>query len=633
MVLLIPLCFVLLIFILSRHFRDDFRETILKAYTLLFLFILFSTEITSTFHHINYKGLSLAWFFFFCLLSGIYFFSIRSKEPAVSSHHQTPIFKWDKGIDFLLASAIVLILILTFFIGLLSPPNTFDSMTYHMARVAQWIDHQNINFYPTSIDRQNYMMPLSEYAILHLQVLSKTDRFAYLVQWMGFNVSILLVSLIAKELKGSFRIQLLSAVFAATIPMAILQSTSTQNDLIVSIFSLSFAYFFFKLQHYFSHTNLLFCALSLGLALVTKGTAYLYCGAIALLFGSIYILSSPSKPKALCHMMLIIIIGVSISSGHLIRTYRLYGHPIANVQTYKIKKFSLPILCRNIIRNTALHMGTPFPSVNERTRDFINHFLGDHLDEPKSMYKGQIFSIPFTLHEDAAGNVPHFGLIIIAVFALPFVTIDQKKWIYYYGSTIFIGFILFCGLLKWQVWNSRLHTPLFIFSAPFVMVVLSNVLRYHKRLLYALPVILFVYSIPFLLLNPSRPLLPYKQHCIINTEREKLYFINKPKWYRDYKNVIKKAMNEKVAEIGLSMGENDWEYPLWVLAGRSSVKGQPRFRHIGVTDISRKLAKRTSPPLIVLATGKNQHSFPNRQKYNVIYASKCITAFKHRSDQ
>jgi hypothetical protein len=132
--------------------------------------------------------------------------------------------------------AISLLLAVTLFTALLYPPNTWDSMTYHMPRVVHWISLQSVDFYPTQITRQNNQLPLAEYAIMQLQLLSGEDRFANLVQWVSYLCLICLGPLVAKELGLTARQQRISALVVATLPMAILQASSTQNDLVVSVF-------------------------------------------------------------------------------------------------------------------------------------------------------------------------------------------------------------------------------------------------------------------------------------------------------------------------------------------------------------------------------------------------------------
>jgi hypothetical protein len=81
--------------------------------------------------------------------------------------------------------SIGLIFVLTGLIAIVSPANTWDSMTYHMSRVVHWIQNQGLAHYPTSILRQLHQNPWAEIAILHFQILSNGDRFANLIQWLS----------------------------------------------------------------------------------------------------------------------------------------------------------------------------------------------------------------------------------------------------------------------------------------------------------------------------------------------------------------------------------------------------------------------------------------------------------------
>ena len=76
-------------------------------------------------------------------LLGLYFW-VRQKglKPwRIIALKQIPLLFW-----LLLPMGVVLL-----FLALLYPPNNYDSMTYHMARVAHWIQNQSIGHYPTSL--------------------------------------------------------------------------------------------------------------------------------------------------------------------------------------------------------------------------------------------------------------------------------------------------------------------------------------------------------------------------------------------------------------------------------------------------------------------------------------------------
>src|SRR5258708_34931113 len=48
-------------------------------------------------------------------------------------------------------------------IAIVAPPNTLDSMTYHMPRVMHWAADATVAFYPTTIMRQLYSAPVAGY--------------------------------------------------------------------------------------------------------------------------------------------------------------------------------------------------------------------------------------------------------------------------------------------------------------------------------------------------------------------------------------------------------------------------------------------------------------------------------------
>ena len=66
-----------------------------------------------------------------------------------------------------------------------------------------------------------------------------------MVQWSAMIKSAVAISLINKELGGKL-IQFLSILICLTIPMGILQSTSTQTDYVTSLWITILIYFIFR---------------------------------------------------------------------------------------------------------------------------------------------------------------------------------------------------------------------------------------------------------------------------------------------------------------------------------------------------------------------------------------------------
>ncbi|HEU5073098.1 MAG TPA: hypothetical protein VFU02_02980 [Polyangiaceae bacterium] len=133
-------------------------------------------------------------------------------------------------LPYLLPIAVVL-----FLVAIVYPPNNYDSLTYHMTRVAFWLQNRSVDFYATVNPRQNGTCPGAEYLILTLQALTGGDRLANCVQTTAFAIILVSIALITRYLKAprAFRVPLV--VVCCTAPSFVLQATTTQNDLCAAV--------------------------------------------------------------------------------------------------------------------------------------------------------------------------------------------------------------------------------------------------------------------------------------------------------------------------------------------------------------------------------------------------------------
>ena len=128
---------------------------------------------------------------------------------------------------------------------------------------------QRVDFFPTSYLNQISFPPLTEYLMLHTYIIAGDDRFVNLVVWAAFAASIVGVSSVASALGVTSKGQQLAAFFCATLPGAILQASGAKNDLLLAFWLICAVYFGLLGRTMFS-------GLSFGLAVATKGTAYLF---------------------------------------------------------------------------------------------------------------------------------------------------------------------------------------------------------------------------------------------------------------------------------------------------------------------------------------------------------------------
>lgn len=663
MILLIPVSF-LLLFLIFRSSSLDLRESAIRAYLLLFLIAAVATEIFSAFAEINFQALTVAWFFIVCVFGVLAILSFRRylfkiKEQFQSSKERIRVnFTW---LDGLLLLAIALIIVLTLITAVYSPPNNFDSMTYHMARVVHWIQNQSVRFYPTAITRQNYSMPLAEYMIMHLQILSQSDLYANLVQWSAFVLLILLVGKIADSLGVSRRGRYLSGLFVAALPIGILESSSTQNDILTAFFCVSFGYYLLGLMKNRSWSDALLSGISFGLALLTKGTAYIYCAGIGIplvIFGMLT--TQRTKWVILIQkLVLLVLLGLAINTPFYVRNLDLYGSPLST-ETGKIQvdHLSMKGLYANLVRNTFVNFAVPVPAINEDMTIFLRKHLGELADAPEFTFQSSNYEIKYLINEDQAGNLIQTLLMIplVGVSALWFRKKEYSRiaWV----TSMLLCLLLFSLLIKWQPWGSRLQLAIFALAAPLFGAMMDRLSRLAFINLVVVLSLAF-YSLPYLFLNSARPLVPlfakssslrsnlvkrffsdrpdlyheyseiiapfYKDISIFHTDRERLYFASQMSFHDDYQEITDILLRLGVDTIGLSTGSNDWEYPLWVLTDQQFGSQDIFFENVDVDNQTSRLSISVEgQPHFIVATNHANIASLRRQGYQIMYDTPTV---------
>ena len=131
-------------------------------------------------------------------------------------------------------AGVAVVLVAVFLIGVVSPPNSFESMAYRMMRVVMWIQQGSVEHYATPYPPQLYHSPLISWHALHLHLLAGGDRFANAAEWLGLAGCGVAASLIVRELRVPFRAQVLAAVLATTLPAAVLQGSSMLGNVLAA---------------------------------------------------------------------------------------------------------------------------------------------------------------------------------------------------------------------------------------------------------------------------------------------------------------------------------------------------------------------------------------------------------------
>ena len=598
MFVFLPILALVLISIIGTYYSKDWRISVLSGSLIWGIMITLYTEFFSLLNQLRFETILTTWILTNLVLLVIYFFLLKSRHhtiPKIKLSYLTPI-------DIILLIGISFFILTTGLIAIISPPNNWDSMTYHLPRVMHWIQNQSLRHYPTYYSAQIVHPPFAELAILNLQILSKSDRYVNLIQWFSMIGSVIGVSLIAKQFGSNLRGQIFASVFCVTIPMGILQASSTQNDYVVAYWLVCLGYFtILSLSYKQVPLNIVVAiAASFSLAIFTKSSGYIY--GLPFMVFLLFVNFNKLRWKLWKPFCIIILFVLLINGNHYLRNLEVYGHPLSTAEYenhYAIEIYSLPTFFSNVIRNLSLHLDivrylhldhwiTPTTGISMKIIKIIHEFIGVDINDIRTTYPPNSYQVPgLSFNEDVAGNPLHLIGIFLALLSLliwKLKRIEKKREILGYLIIVTSSFLFFCFLLKIQPYHGRHHLSIFILFSPLVGSIISK--TWNRYLVIGLAMLFLVSSLQFLFLSSQRPIL--KETNIFNTERERIYFLNRQHIENDYIEAAKLLKGQGCRNIGLYFLEetgNIWEYPIWSLTKQNSAENSFKFQHFSPRSI------------------------------------------------
>ncbi len=492
---------------------------------------------------------------------------------------------------------VCLTLATTLAIGLVAPPNSTEGLIYHLPRIDQWIQRGSIEPYATSTTRQIFMPPWTELATLHVRVLSGgSDRLSALVPWLAFAGCLALGYATARQL-GAGRVGAsLTLLIVASLPMAVLEASSTQVDLPVSFWALAFAGFALGTVQPRAWGDALLAGAALGLALGSKSTAYFVCAP----FGVWWLVRrarAGGARRALAETAVLVGCALLLNLPFYARNHRVFGHPLGPAGTaaaYGNESHGLGTLASNLVRNATVHLGTPSDLWNDGlTLAVVRAHEAAGLDpqDPRTTwFEDTRYRVwPMSTYEGRTGNLLHF-LLLLATGGLLILRPQPptRRW---YGVAVLAGAVLFCWMLKWQHWHGRLHTPLFVLAAPLAAATLEHALPARRAL--AVGVLLWVASLPWLLASEMRPVLALpgsRGRSILSEPRERLYLVNQPDLEAPYLRAAGDVARLGCADVAVAGNEDIWSHPLTAFARSRGIR--PGVHYVFVENETRALERR-----------------------------------------
>jgi 4-amino-4-deoxy-L-arabinose transferase-like glycosyltransferase len=425
-----------------------------------------------------------------------------------------------------LLMAIVLVYGFTFIIGFVIPTNTYDAITTHAVRIGYWL--QNGNFFPWDTPRPTQISyPVNaQLLLLWTAQMRGSDVLFFLVQWSAAFFATISVAGLGRLLGNSRRQSIFAGLVFLCFPLIILQSNTTQNDLIAAaVFVPSIYFLILGLQT--GHKQMLWLsAISLGLSLGTKQTIYFYLPGLFVLVLLVVLKFRATVVKPLMQWSAACILSFILLASYInIANMVNFGHPFGPPEWVgesvggKDGASAIGNIIHNVPRFTYQFfdnsgLPNPFDNLFHNLR-FVT--LGSALSQlplklDSDLYCAQSHRFSFNnknyMSEDSAWFGPLAAILLIPLVSYQTVLGIKRRdpWRIGLISTAFIYLVMDAWLRPgWDPYQGRYFIPAIMLVAPFMGSLLRPGWGWRSLSLLVTFVSIFV-LVSTLINNPAKPI-------------------------------------------------------------------------------------------------------------------------------
>lgn len=636
MVLVFPAAFAAILYYFYQR-GEDFAKALGKALLIFHAFVVLFANVLSIGSSLNRWTVFAVWTLVLAIFTAL---GVRKYGKGYFRRKQKPAFRiGDLSVIEKVLLSVSLILVLILLVGaLFTVPYNYDSMTYHLARIGRWVDHGNVNYYLTSIDRQLYSPVLSEYNMLYLFLLSGGDTWLNLYQYVNMLITAYYFYKVARMIGTDRKFAIFGVFVFLSMPLTISQSITTQNDLSAAMWYVLYLYYllwFIKAEKlsFAKETrrelleNLICIGAAVGFAFLMKVSV---CASMIFFVPWLMVVCIRRKDKIkdllLCGVTAGGVLAVTISET-LIRTYMACGSFIADTTSGDImvatKNVSYIIV--NILKNYSLlitqHLWTWINGFVYRIAISVGALLHVEVNNVAIAFHGFDFITYLNTGDDmyshdrtSSAFAAYFALLagvllVIALILLLIKTIRGKYMVrklaeanneaaaqpkktmqisYGFVISAWLGFGFIMALLRWQPWGSRLMYPALAITVIAGVHMLGAFCgqRTRKEFVIApMALLSLVLCISPLTYNMQQAKAYLEAGC---KNREEFYFENN-KRYPTYKELLARAQEMGAEDIAVVISGDGYDYPLWKMFHDSYPEAT--LRHVLVDDTNMVLTE------------------------------------------
>ena len=463
-------------------------------------------------------------------------------------------------------------------------PHEWDSMTYHLPRMAHYLQQNNLGYFDADYWAQVVHPKNSTLLLLYtFLILGHNENLTQIIQYFSYWVVIISIYGVVRK-TGLSRVQgIFSALVGSLLIDAVMQATTTQNDLILAAYFASTVYFLFAFRETASWKYLALAGLGIGLAIGTKASSLIVLPSVGWI--SLALTRTAAGPKGWFRNFSILFVSVLMSvcvfalpSGY-VENYRLFGNPLGNADVRGMHTFAGKD-AGDVVRGGAyniLRFGIDFlsldglPSIEpvmqmQSLLHFVPRQVLSFLNIDLESREATSFA-PFEYYRPTKGGywgILGFGLVWIMVFLSVFRVIKRPDFfLLSLAAVIFVISQAFSG--PYDPSKGRYFAICMIFALPLVGVCLSSKNTALKTYLAGI-VLLGCVSAISLALMKTRPVSSMElgvpsSRSIFDMDRIAQLTYHDPMYYRPY--VGYEHLVPPNAKVAVFFYPNTFEYPLY----------------------------------------------------------------------